>query len=232
MKNLKNEKGSLLSCSIRSSLKFQPTVKGHSSFHLLSLSLSVLPLYFCEPPHLSVPLFLHSKSSCFSFHTFSFSQPHWNFVLSHHIYPSFFLFSIYYFCLYSSTLTLVAYIVITDAIGPKGMNDSHYYSSSVPFEPKHYFYLSLLFVIHLVGSSSNNNNKRLSTLPPLNGWDADASVTRFGEISPLWHNVRKLGPLWMGWVGIRQNFELTLANFTFYGAKSHRWKWPNIIQTI
>ena len=206
MKNLKNEKGSLLSCSIRSSLKFQPTVKGHSSFHLLSLSLSVLPLYFCEPPHLSVPLFLHSKSSCFSFHTFSFSQPHSNFVLSHHIYPSFFLFSIYYFCLYSSTLTLVAYIVITDAIGPKGMNDSHYYSSSVPFEPKHYFYLSLLFVIHLVGSSSNNNNKRLSTLPPLNGWDADASVTRFGEISPLWAQRQKTWAIMNGLIWYSAKF--------------------------
>ena len=55
MKNLKNEKGSLLSCSIRSSLKFQPTVKGHSSFDLLSLSL--FSLYTSVNHHIFLYLF-------------------------------------------------------------------------------------------------------------------------------------------------------------------------------
>ena len=33
----------------------------------------------------------------------------------------------------------------------------------------------------------------------------------------------------MGWFSIRQNDELTLANFSFDWANYHCWKWPNII---
>ena len=44
-----------------------------------------------------------------------------------------------------------------------------------------------------------------------------ASVTRFGEISPLRHNVKKLWPCWKGSFSVFRIFELTLANFICFG---------------
>ena len=43
-------------------------------------------------------------------------------------------------------------------------------------------------------------------------------VTRFGEISPLWHNVKKLWPFWKSSFCIWKDLELTLANFICFGA--------------
>ena len=61
---------------------------------------------------------------------------------------------------------------------------------------------------------------------------AGNSVTRFGEVSPLWHDFRKLWSFWKGSFGIWQNFELTLVNFICCWAKFHCCKWPKIEQTI
>ena len=47
-------------------------------------------------------------------------------------------------------------------------------------------------------------------------WGAKISVTRFGEISRLWHNVKALWPFWKCSLCIWQNVELMLANFLCY----------------
>ena len=54
------------------------------------------------------------------------------------------------------------------------------------------------------------------------------SVTRFGEISDLYHNVKTIWPFWKGSISICQSYELTLAKFKCYWANSHCWKWQNI----
>ena len=43
------------------------------------------------------------------------------------------------------------------------------------------------------------------------------SVTRYGEISPLWHDVTYLWPFWKGSVSIWQNVELANVNFIYFG---------------
>ena len=47
-----------------------------------------------------------------------------------------------------------------------------------------------------------------------------SGVTRFGEVSPLYHNIKILWPFWKGSISICQSFELTLANFLCYRANS------------
>ena len=47
-------------------------------------------------------------------------------------------------------------------------------------------------------------------------WGAKISVTRFGEISRLWHNVKALWPFWKCSLCIWLNVELMLANFLCY----------------
>ena len=63
---------------------------------------------------------------------------------------------------------------------------------------------------------------------------SDHSVTRFGDISPLWHDVKNLWPFWNSLFGIWQNFELTLTSNLI-------WQWAifnvenglgNILQVI
>ena len=53
-------------------------------------------------------------------------------------------------------------------------------------------------------------------------------VTRFGEISPLWHNVKKLWPFWKSSFCIWKDLELTLANFICFGAIFQFCKCTNI----
>ena len=43
------------------------------------------------------------------------------------------------------------------------------------------------------------------------------SVTRFGKISPVLHNIKKLWPFWKGSNSICQSFELTWANLDAIG---------------
>ena len=58
------------------------------------------------------------------------------------------------------------------------------------------------------------------------------SVTRFGEISPLCHTVKKLWPFWKGSFSIRPNFEIILANFICHWAMFHRCKWSKTKQIV
>ena len=58
------------------------------------------------------------------------------------------------------------------------------------------------------------------------------SVTKFGEISPLWHNLQSLGQFLDGLFTIWQNFEPTLASFIYFWANFHRCKWPNVENDI
>ena len=57
---------------------------------------------------------------------------------------------------------------------------------------------------YLAGNSTYLPNYPPTYLP--------TSVTRFGEISPLWHNVKTLWPFWKCSFSIWPNFELNLAN--------------------
>ena len=54
------------------------------------------------------------------------------------------------------------------------------------------------------------------------------SVTRFGDISPLWHDVKTLWQFWMCSISICQNFELILANLLCDYAYFHWCKEKNI----
>ena len=47
------------------------------------------------------------------------------------------------------------------------------------------------------------------------------SVTRFGEIPPLWQNYKTLGQLFEGFVIFGQIFETTLANLLYCLANFH-----------
>ena len=55
----------------------------------------------------------------------------------------------------------------------------------------------------------------------------ESSVTRFGEISPLWQNILRLRQNLSGLFSIWQNFEPILAKVLFYWANYHYCKWPN-----
>ena len=59
-----------------------------------------------------------------------------------------------------------------------------------------------------------------------------SSVTRFGEIPPLWQNFKTLRQFFEVLVGVGQTFELTLANLLYDLANFHWYKWPNIKQII
>ena len=57
---------------------------------------------------------------------------------------------------------------------------------------------------------------------------ATASVTRFGEILPLWQKFTSIWQIFDSLFLIRQNAENTLANLWHYSANFHCCKWPNI----
>ena len=59
-----------------------------------------------------------------------------------------------------------------------------------------------------------------------------ASVTRFGEIPPLWQIFKNLWQYILGLFGFGQCFQLTLAQFECFWANFHLCKWPNIENTI
>ena len=67
----------------------------------------------------------------------------------------------------------------------------------------------------------------------LSAFTGEVCVTRFAEISSLWHDVTNfvhfetvhLVPFW-------QNFEIALVNFLCFWATFHCCKWPKIEQTI
>ena len=52
------------------------------------------------------------------------------------------------------------------------------------------------------------------------------SVTRFGEILPLWHNCKSLGCIFEGSFTIWQNFDPTVAKMFYYWASFHHCRWP------
>ena len=60
----------------------------------------------------------------------------------------------------------------------------------------------------------------------------ETSVTRFGKISPLWHNFCKLWPFWKSSFNSWEHFEFTLAKFIFFWANLQCLKWPNNMQII
>ena len=62
--------------------------------------------------------------------------------------------------------------------------------------------------------------------------DIKISVTRFGEIPPLWQNLKTLRQFFEGLFSVGQNFKPTLANLVYYLAILHWSKWPNIKQII
>ena len=53
------------------------------------------------------------------------------------------------------------------------------------------------------------------------------SVTRLGEISPLWQNLKVFGQLLKALFTIWQNCEPTLAFILYCWANLHALKWPN-----
>ena len=53
------------------------------------------------------------------------------------------------------------------------------------------------------------------------------TVTRFGEVSPLWQNVKKTNFILKGVFSFRQNFELIWAKFICYWENFHYCKCPN-----
>ena len=57
-------------------------------------------------------------------------------------------------------------------------------------------------------------------------------VTSLGEISPLWHDVKKLWPFWKGFFSIWRKFQITLVNFICYYANFQSCKRPKIKQAI
>ena len=57
---------------------------------------------------------------------------------------------------------------------------------------------------------------------------APCSVTRFGEISPIWQNELRLWQNFDGLISNWQIFESTLAKFLCNWANFHGCKWPNI----
>ena len=53
-------------------------------------------------------------------------------------------------------------------------------------------------------------------------------MTRLGEISPLWQNLKVFEQLKKALFTIWQNFEPTLSNILCFWANLHSYKWPNI----
>ena len=56
------------------------------------------------------------------------------------------------------------------------------------------------------------------------------SVTRFGKISPLWHNFKSLGQFFEGLISIWKKFNLTLAKMLSYRASLHCCRWPQTLK--
>ena len=57
-------------------------------------------------------------------------------------------------------------------------------------------------------------------------------MTKFGEISPLWQNIKNIWQLYEGLISIWQTFEPTLENSMCFWANLRCCKWPNIEQTF
>ena len=53
------------------------------------------------------------------------------------------------------------------------------------------------------------------------------SVTRFGEILPLWHNFKSIGQIFEGLFSIWQIIILTLAKMLCYWASFHCYRRPD-----
>ena len=58
------------------------------------------------------------------------------------------------------------------------------------------------------------------------------SVTRFGEISPLWHNIKKHLSFWKSSFSIWKHFELTFGNFKWFWPIFQFCKYQNIKQIL
>ena len=59
-----------------------------------------------------------------------------------------------------------------------------------------------------------------------------ASVTRFGEISPLWQSFKRLWQFVKGLFRIWEKFAPTLTNFLLFCAKFQCCKWPKMEKVI
>ena len=55
------------------------------------------------------------------------------------------------------------------------------------------------------------------------------SVTRFGKISPLWHNFKSLGEIFQGLFSIWQNFDPTVGKMFYIWVSFECCRWPNIL---
>ena len=58
------------------------------------------------------------------------------------------------------------------------------------------------------------------------------SVTRFGEISPIWQNFKTIWQLVEGSISVWQTFEAIWENSMCFRANLRCFKWPNIEQTF
>ena len=57
-----------------------------------------------------------------------------------------------------------------------------------------------------------------------------SSVTRFGEILPLWYNFKSLEQIFEGLFDICQKYKLTLAKMLCYWASFHCCRWPHTLK--
>ena len=71
-------------------------------------------------------------------------------------------------------------------------------------------------------ASNAGSSKLKYTLSPSH------SVTRLGEISPLWQKIPSLWQIFVSLFPMWQNAKPTLANLYHYWAHFHCYKWPNI----
>ena len=63
-------------------------------------------------------------------------------------------------------------------------------------------------------------------------YDTEGSVTRFGEIPPLWQLFKSLWQYISGLFGFGQSFQIPLAQFVCLWTNFNCFKWPNIENTI
>ena len=75
-----------------------------------------------------------------------------------------------------------------------------------------------VFRYHIAISKCRENNK--------------ISVTRFGEISPIWQNFKTIWQLVEGSISVWQTFEAIWENSMCFRANLRCFKWPNIEQTF
>ena len=58
----------------------------------------------------------------------------------------------------------------------------------------------------------------------------ETSVTRFGEILPLWHNFKNLEDIFEGLISVWQNVDPTVAKMFYSWASFHCSRWPNTLK--